>query len=489
MLRKILSLTLLLMIPCLLVHGAFLDKEPSCRARGMGSAFTAIADDSSAVFFNPGGIAFLGGAQFQTLYTRLYNMDDLSYGVVNYVNPLGYNGKLGAYSINMQSFGFELYKENTIALSYGTRVSKSTGLGFNLKFMGVDIDTVGTASTIGLDVGMLHMLTKKIKLGLFFSNISQPKIGDEYLPRGITMGISYKLLPQLTLSCDIYQETPASTEAGTYGFTDLPDDIQQELEQVLNEDELDMYDDYLENFDAPKNVDPEIRFGMEYEINKYFQIRTGFRRLPDNYIRYSGGFSLMTGNVKVNYGFIDHPSLGETHAVSLIFGKDIGKFTVKSAAGKININTASKNELKSLPRIGEKTAEAIIKYREEHGGFKSIEEIMNVKRIGPKTFEGLKDKITVGGDEPTTSTTPTVTPSTPYTPSTPSYTPSGPVININTASSTELEKLPGIGPKKAQTIIDYRTSHGGFKSKEEIVNVKGIGPKTYEKLQNQITVE
>ena len=56
-------------------------------------------------------------------------------------------------------------------------------------------------------------------------------------------------------------------------------------------------------------------------------------------------------------------------------------------------------------------------------------------------------------------------------------------IDVNRADSKTLEKLPRIGPKTARAIIDYRTEHGPFKSIEELDNVKGIGPKTIEKLR------
>lgn len=62
-------------------------------------------------------------------------------------------------------------------------------------------------------------------------------------------------------------------------------------------------------------------------------------------------------------------------------------------------------------------------------------------------------------------------------------------ININTASLSELDALPGVGPAIAQRIIDYRSAHGKFHSVEEIKNVKGIGDKTFEKLKNYITVD
>ena len=61
-------------------------------------------------------------------------------------------------------------------------------------------------------------------------------------------------------------------------------------------------------------------------------------------------------------------------------------------------------------------------------------------------------------------------------------------VNINTASQSELESLPGIGATKARSIIEYRTTSGGFRSSEELLNVKGIGQKTYDTLAPLITV-
>ncbi len=61
-------------------------------------------------------------------------------------------------------------------------------------------------------------------------------------------------------------------------------------------------------------------------------------------------------------------------------------------------------------------------------------------------------------------------------------------ININTASSEELDKLPGIGPAIAKAVIDYRTQNGPFKQIEDINAVKGIGDALFEKIKDQITV-
>ena len=61
-------------------------------------------------------------------------------------------------------------------------------------------------------------------------------------------------------------------------------------------------------------------------------------------------------------------------------------------------------------------------------------------------------------------------------------------VNLNTATKEELIALPGIGPAKAQAILDYRKANGTFKSVEELKDVKGIGAKRFEKLKPELTV-
>ncbi len=61
-------------------------------------------------------------------------------------------------------------------------------------------------------------------------------------------------------------------------------------------------------------------------------------------------------------------------------------------------------------------------------------------------------------------------------------------VNINTASAEELMSLSGIGPTKAQAIVDYRTNFGNFTSIDQLTNVSGIGEKTLAKIRDDITV-
>ena len=63
------------------------------------------------------------------------------------------------------------------------------------------------------------------------------------------------------------------------------------------------------------------------------------------------------------------------------------------------------------------------------------------------------------------------------------------LININSAPADSLELLPGIGPVYASRIVDYRDAHGAFANLDELTYIRGIGPKTIEKIEKYITLE
>lgn len=72
-----------------------------------------------------------------------------------------------------------------------------------------------------------------------------------------------------------------------------------------------------------------------------------------------------------------------------------GSTTSASAGAPVNLNTATAAQLESLPGIGKSTAERILEYRQKNGGFKKIEDLMNVRGIGEKSFLKMKGLITV----------------------------------------------------------------------------------------------
>ena len=82
-------------------------------------------------------------------------------------------------------------------------------------------------------------------------------------------------------------------------------------------------------------------------------------------------------------------ALGLSAGVAMAAGKE-------APAGKVNINSASVQQLSTLPGVGEKLAARIVEYRQKSGGFKAVQELMNVKGVGEKNFARLQAHLTVG---------------------------------------------------------------------------------------------
>ncbi|MFO1351129.1 MAG: helix-hairpin-helix domain-containing protein [Gammaproteobacteria bacterium] len=162
--------------------------------------------------------------------------------------------------------------------------------------------------------------------------------------------------------------------------------------------------------------------------------------------------------------------------------------TAASATTAIDINSASADEIAAaLKGVGPKQAAAIVEYRAQHGPFKSIDDLSQIKGIGEKTIANNRDLITLASPaakpmkaKPAEETAMAGKPKSSNTASD--------LININTASAKELDDgIKGVGPVLAARIVKYREENGPFKSIDDLVNVKGIGPATLDKIRGQIT--
>ncbi|MDT2828140.1 helix-hairpin-helix domain-containing protein [Enterococcus viikkiensis] len=132
-----------------------------------------------------------------------------------------------------------------------------------------------------------------------------------------------------------------------------------------------------------------------------YRITQGMRLMDA--IDLAGGFTSEADQNQVNFSklltdqeIIYVPKVGED--ISVIGEVSQGKSSTTTASGaaeKININTADLTELQQLTGIGEKKAADIIKYREENGSFRAVEDLTKVSGIGEKTLENLKDSITI----------------------------------------------------------------------------------------------
>jgi len=170
----------------------------------------------------------------------------------------------------------------------------------------------------------------------------------------------------------------------------------------------------------------------------------------------------------------------------------------------IDLNRATAEDLAAIPGIGMALAQRIVEYRQAHGPFKKVEDLMEVSGIGPQNLQKLKPYLGLGSPEAIAppdweaamsggkSISGTHSESqvgrlpggkSGIQPKTP-----GRLIDPNLSSQEDLETLPGIGPTLAQRIIDYRRAHGPYKKIDDLRKVSGIGRRKLEKLRPYVVI-
>jgi competence ComEA-like helix-hairpin-helix protein len=140
---------------------------------------------------------------------------------------------------------------------------------------------------------------------------------------------------------------------------------------------------------------------------------------------------------------------------------------------RVNINTASADELQNLPSIDQGVAEDIIRYRESQGEFNNIDEIRNAKVINIDDMRILSDKVTTSSEQVVAGK-----------------------INVNTAPVEILQLLPGMDENKAQAIVTYRETEtetdanqpgGSFENIGQLLDVEGIDENTFRQIVGLVT--
>jgi competence ComEA-like helix-hairpin-helix protein len=167
---------------------------------------------------------------------------------------------------------------------------------------------------------------------------------------------------------------------------------------------------------------------------------------------------------------------------------------------RIDADRAGAAELARLPRIGLALAKTIVADRESKGPFGTLAGLDRVPGIGPGLLAAIAPHLAFGGQG-------TGGPEAPLAPLSPSLAlgppaglpahsgsvdpaalPAGPParLNINTATTSELERLPGIGPARAAAILQEREARGPFTSVEALSRVPGLGPAAVARLRDLV---
>jgi hypothetical protein len=235
----------------------------------MGGAFTAVADDGNAPYYNPAGLGQIQGTELVACYNRPYGLAVLQNSMVSLVQ----NTPFGVIGLSYHNFGkSNYYKEETIILSASRKVVKNLMLGTSLRVMTLEIMPLyGSDWTLGMDLGALWYSTPGIRLGAFLHNINLPHVGKEkeILPWKGQLGLALSPREYLLIAVDASKD---------------------------------------------RYYPLQIKVGQEVRLFQNLCLRGGVQTNP---ARFSVGGGVRAGFFAANYVYCSHPVLGGTHQVSV----------------------------------------------------------------------------------------------------------------------------------------------------------------------------
>jgi competence protein ComEA len=170
---------------------------------------------------------------------------------------------------------------------------------------------------------------------------------------------------------------------------------------------------------------------------------------------------------------------------------------------RIDADRATAAELARLPRVGMGLAKKMVAWREAHGPFGGLSALDQVPGVGPALLATLGEHLSFSGPGSAPVADATAPPDTPgggaplapLSAMTTGLLPGPPPaaglpgrLNLNTANAAALDALPGIGPARAASIVQYRAQHGPFQSVEDLGEVPGIGAAAVARLRDQVAV-
>lgn len=255
------------------VLAAFEPREIGARAGGVGGASVAALNDSWSSWHNPSGLSQLRIQTVSLFYSPApFGLKELAFGALAYVHPT----EVGCLAISASRFGFDLYKETTVALSYSNSYHQAVAFGLSLRYHRLDIDRYGSAVAIGLDAGILIVPLENLRVGFIISNLNAPTIGvtNERIPQVYAMGFSYTPVEKLAILVKVEKDLRFPTS---------------------------------------------VKAGVEYRLLDFLALRTGLVTMPS---KVTAGMGVLRSHFSLDYAVQIHPELGVTHqfSVSLSFG-------------------------------------------------------------------------------------------------------------------------------------------------------------------------
>jgi competence protein ComEA len=320
--------------------------------------------------------------------------------------------------------GGSLYRESSLSGALAYRAMEKASLGISAAFNQLQIQGYGSATNLSLGVGLLGRPAEWLSLGLSASNLNRPTISqqEESISQGLNFGLAARPRSDITVSFQAaarqgwplqvrlgqeYRYGPLALRAG---LSDRPSAISLGFGVARRRLRL----------DYAIRTHPDLGLShclsMNYAIHRDFgppgpPVADHFRSAPDRNDPNTAALDDLlllpgVGPATANAIIASRDSLGGfVYLDDLAKVPGIGRETLARLApfitlgcrppAKVDINRATASQLAELPGIGPGMAAAMVAYRQENGPFRDIEDIMKVKGIGRRTFEDLRNLITV----------------------------------------------------------------------------------------------
>ncbi len=281
---RILPVIILFLVSFRITYSQFELIDIGAKPISMGGAFTSLANNSNAVYYNPAGISQLPFREVSIFYSPApFGLKELANGSVNFVQPT----KFGAFGLSAKTYGFELYKEITATLTYANNYNRKIYYGANINYYNLKIQNYGSASTFGIDIGAMAYLTDFLRWGFSAFNLNRPSIGTQKdkLPQVYRTGLSIQPRTDLNFVLDVEKDTRYTAS---------------------------------------------VKAGIEYTMYDMINLRAGVGTEPT---KFSGGVGFCYSLFEIDYGFYNHQDLGLTHqgTITINFGGEKGRKMIKES--------------------------------------------------------------------------------------------------------------------------------------------------------------
>ncbi|NCS88473.1 MAG: hypothetical protein GW789_07000 [Ignavibacteria bacterium] len=247
----------------------FPQMSPGAKQISLANSDAALSNDVFAIFNNPAGLAQMNWREIGVYYSPApFGLKELSNAYAAYSQPLF----SGTVAIGGMTYGFDLYKESRVLVAYSYNYLNKFFAGAAVNYHSVSIKNYGFDNAFYINAGLLLYIENYLRWGASITNINRATFGNEkkQIPVIYNTGISYDVLDNLALCAGIEKET-------SFSFS--------------------------------------FKVGLEYELIKYFTVRTGFSNEP---VKYTAGVGITYSYFNLDYAVFNHQDLGLTHQIGII---------------------------------------------------------------------------------------------------------------------------------------------------------------------------